>query len=270
MRNVIVCLALVAGCSGNKSHGGDMSSAGLQLEPNAVEQGGVELIGIRYADGTAETELVSGFVTTDGKPGPCSIGMLSGCTVRFCPAGDAGGGMATSIAAAGMGTATLGGGAAPITFETNGTTFVESTWLGGESLSVQATGNVVPAFNVMLTAPPRAKMLTPKPTTTGTMPLMRSAGLPITWQPVTPGDLKIELSTPTKSYSAVCTVAGTAGAYTVPPAALMFFPSAQVALSASVVTQAHTTAGTWPVDVIASSPTTDPAGNPWGLELSLQ
>jgi hypothetical protein len=277
MRSLIVCVAILGGCSAKSGSHGDMSTAvdlsrgGLALEPTPPMQGNVMIWGYRFASGELHTSIAADFATSDGKPGPCSREVADGCSVEYCPRDDAGGQSSPNLTLVSGGMATLSGDGAPITFSTSGTADVNRSWSGGESLSLQVAGDVAPGFSASLTAPGRTNVLTPAMPMNGqtTVPVTRTVGFSLTWQPVSPGDMQVVLEAP--YYTVTCTLPGDKGAYTVPPSALARLPADPVNASAGVVAATQTTAGAWPMVMTALAPANDNAsGAMWAVRLSLQ
>jgi hypothetical protein len=245
-----------------------LSPGGLALEPTPAMQGNVMIWGYRFAGGSLHTSVDAAFATSDGKPGPCSSEAVASCTVEICPINDGGLTLSPTLTLVSAGMATLSGDGAPISFATSGTADVDRSWSGGESLSVQAAGDVVPAFMTSLMAPARTHVLTPAVPMTGAVPVMRSAGFSVTWQPATPGDMQIVLQA--GGDTVTCTTPGDKGAFTVPPGALALLPDVGVNASAGLVATSHTMAGSWPIAMTALAPANDSNGNLWGVALSLQ
>jgi hypothetical protein len=180
----------------------------------------------------------------------------------------------------GAGTLTLmtpGGGMVPMPYNTPsgtyGTTLVPP-WSGGESYTIVATGDVVPAFSLAIMAPARPTMQSPPRSDAGPT-VDRSAGVTVTWTAATPGTMTIEIDADlTDAFLFMsCDAPASAGSYHVPPSALAAIPANAVndTHTAGIATTTTTMAGDWPITFTAESVPNDAAsGMPWIMPVTLQ
>jgi hypothetical protein len=299
---IVACIVLLGGCGANTlapddlavaDLGGadasvgdlaasDLSGAALVLDPNPAAIGNISVASESYT-GYRATSGFAQFSTYAGSTlGPCAHATIASCTLASCPRTDGGGAAPgpprTPVSA---GTLTFSGVGAPVTFDASGALTVPGmgVWSGGETLSVQASGADVAAFTVSLTAPGRARVLTPpRPSDTNArIAIDRASGFTVTWTPAPSGTLAITISTdhPDAFLSLECETAASAGSYTVPATALLALPTdgAGSTVLAETRAEASVLAGTsyFPVRFVASASAIDDALDlPWIAGVTLQ
>lgn len=290
MRSTILCAAVVTiGCGSatgrSASDGGTDMAAMSGPEANPPKLATLTLQSYFFT-GFAMATATAVFSTYDGgASGPCSVTPAGACRLRSCPRDTDMGGIArppmrTNV---GAGTVTLTGpaGAMPLAVGSDGSYSVSlgtmKPWSGGESFTMSATGDVVPAFTATILASSRPRMLTPpRPAMNGPNPTaMRSAGLPITWSAASPGTLTITIATDTATsfLALLCDVATSAGSYTVAPEALAALPTdgTNTTLTANVANTSTMMAGDWPVTfTVENVPNDDAQDLPWIMGLTWQ
>lgn len=290
MRSAILLAAAVTiGCgsaTGRSSSDGGADMAVMSgPEANPPKLGILTLQSV-YFSGFAMATAIATFSSYDGgQSGPCSVMPVGGCRLRSCPrdtdmGGIARGPLRTNVGA-GMVTLTGPAGMMPLAAGSDGSYSLslgtDKPWSGGESFTISATGDVVPAFTATLLAPSRPRMLTPaRPAMNGPNPTAtRSAGLPITWSAASPGTMTITIATDTATsfLDLLCDTATSSGSYTVAPEALAALPAdgTDTTLTANVSNSSTTMAGDWPITfTIENVPNDDAQDLPWIMGITWQ
>jgi hypothetical protein len=143
----------------------------------------------------------------------------------------------------------------------------------GDTLTVSAPGDLVPAFSATVTAP--AQPTVTSPPVAGGMQLMwtRSSDLPLTWSGGAAGTLQVALIASGQAMvppSGInCTFAASDGTGAIPGAALQLLPTGPAAVYVTVGSQSVVAAGSWSVTVSASTAPLAPDGSPYALTVNL-
>jgi hypothetical protein len=277
---VAACLTMLACSKPAMTTGGgvDMSVSSFVLDDNPAKLADIGLTSYIF---TGATSFQSTFIgvslsTYSGAGGPCSHRAVGACTLHRCPRTDMGGGAMTGPprTPTSAGTLTLTGlGTMPIDLPV-GATQSPVAWNGGETLSVQATGGMVPAFNISVVAPAHTKVLTPQRPAMGNLTVDRSKGFTVTWMPVPSGTMQLFIGgdLPDAFVSLVCETPATSGTYTFAPDALSSLgTSTSIGTGAQVLSRGSMTAGDWPITMEAGAPVDNSTGDQtWGVALSWQ
>ncbi len=285
---IVMAAAMALGCgaaSGRSS--GDGGAADLAVptgpEANPPKLGTLTLNSVFFT-GFADAHAAASFTTyAGGVAGPCTLEAAGSCRVQSCPKdGDLGSatpGPARTPVGAGM--VTVAGPAGTMTLTDAANVYSLSLgstepWMGGESFTMAATGDVVSAFSLVVSAPSRPAISSPPKPASGTpLVVSRAGGLPIAWTPSSPGTLTIDVSGETASaqVDVLCDVATSAGSYTVSTDALAAIPAGATStgVSARSSTVATAMAGDWPITFTAQDAANDAtSGTVWLFDITLQ
>jgi hypothetical protein len=281
----VVVLAFTAACSGNGSYkgdaspddGGNASDAAVADAPATPDGGGPAFTGYVSAFSSsyvinsqpiASGSLSAGF-TADGGASTCVATQVAPCQIYKCTSGQDAGAQQFPSA----GDVSLSGGTTPVTISptANGTYTSKSAtttlWNGGETLTMQATGAQVPAFNGTLTAPFKVTLSTP--TMSGqSITVNRSTPFVLTWTGAGSSTVIVSFSTTNTIVS--CQFDGTAGNGSVPSSALQNLPAGSGGFGIYSSAMSHVTAGNWDVTLEGFSLGVTPNGGPTSATLTLQ
>jgi hypothetical protein len=122
----------------------------------------------------------------------------------------------------------------------------------GATLTVNAAGGVVPAFNGSLTAPSRVLITTPAQGA-GTISVDRTKGFTVAWSGSSAGDVVVYLDGGAgRGTQLTCQFAASGGTGTIPAAALQLLPAGSGGYSMSTETSSTVRAGDWAVQLSAT------------------
>jgi hypothetical protein len=123
-------------------------------------------------------------------------------------------------------------------------------FMGGESITVRATGGEVPSFMGLVTAPSEPTLSQPI-----TQPISRNADYGLSWSDGGAGQLRVSLTVPQMNGNPGidCTFPAAAGAGAIPAQALSMLPSGQGIMSFSIISTSDFPAGDWQVELAATT-----------------
>lgn len=214
--------------------------------------------------------------TQDGAP-PCTSTPEGACNILVCGTDGSGGagGMPEPPTPphAGDVTISVGGTTLTLTPDADGAytagVGTGSLLMGGETITVAAAGDTVPAFTGDVTAPSVVTVTEPDFDMMGAVTIDRAADLNVVWTDGATGDVFVVVSATGPMYTQVgCTFPASAGAGTVPAATLSALPSSPNGIFAvSANGSAEVTAGDFDVSLQvnqAASADSGPTGNASG------
>ena len=288
----LIAIALVAGCqSMSGGHAGTATATGNsppQSEPNPGTTPTVPTAG-----DVPRSETHVGTVVLDSDPSSagsgsyvyptfsdvtpetgCTQTVVGDCTVVVCSASAAPPPTLPQLYSAGAITVT-GGLYGVNTLPAADGSYAEldsanPLWSGGEPLTVAASGDVVPAFNLTLRAP--RPLVVRTPSSSSSIAIDRTQDLAIRWDPSTDGvDITIgaDGSGDTSGY-VLCSVPSEPGGYTLPSSLLAQLPPGPGAVIVESVGQQVRAPGTWTIYAEARAVALDDAGGAFSKLATLQ
>jgi hypothetical protein len=142
-----------------------------------------------------------------------------------------------------------------------------SLWLGGEELTVTATGDVVPPFAARVVTPSEIMIQTPRPER-----LLRQAPFAISWLGASAGDVVVDIEQPSAQppFYFECRFDVGAGVAVVPTEALGLLPPGPATLSISTENRGSVVAGSWLVKTFARTHAADLEGHEYAEPVTLE
>jgi hypothetical protein len=252
------------GCNRALEIGGDggavdlLSSTGRFFDPNG-KHGVVDLLSGSYKQGASsysETKVSASFTEISGAPvcfcsgvsviGPCTV--FAGCA----PCGPVPMGTPESA-----GNLVITGGKKPISLTPPYAPFsdlMNTLWLGGETLTISAQGDVVPSFSGTLVAPTSFALTTPD-VSAATTPIPLSKDLLLTW--TGGGSAEVTVNFVAIEPSLLCSFPAGPGQAVIPHEVFgNYSPNTTAELSVGVSATASIAVSDWSILVSAGVPPT--------------
>jgi hypothetical protein len=238
--------------------------------------GDIVLTSGRYSSGAVQTlKAEAQFVPSLADTG-CSIALADSsgsCTIEVCgwnsyPLASAGAIQVTGGSYALALAQKEGGAYAPLLDGDASDAGPASLWLGGESLTVTASGGVVPPFVGHVVAPSEIMVQTPGPTR-----LLRQGAFAISWVGASIGDVVVEIDQPANGHAGYyleCHFPVSAGVGVVSSEALGRLAAGGATMTVSTENRASLTAGPWLVKTFARTHASDLEGNEYLEAVTLE
>ena len=271
-----------SGAGGSSAAGGAGPTSGGYIGITQVSFGTGSTAGDQYS---AEAVFIPTVTPIALDPG-CTRSQDGDCSLLICPpsgAGGAGGadGAGGSPPMTDAGVITITGGSKTVTLvPANGAYAVvsDNTLLfhGGETLTLSAVGNVVPAFTGILTAPDSPTLTAPAlpPVLSSPLVIPRSQPLQFSWSMPANDTILVVInsgdSASTGTGRVACNFAGSKGSAAIPAADLQMLPAGAGNLGVQAFDMQMITAGSYGIGFEASSSMNDAKGRPASGTVTLQ
>ncbi len=207
------------------------------------------------------SSIYARFASGPASANPCVITTSSNCTTTVCTSD--GGLSETVVTLSSAGTLSIAGtlvdGGISLMPRTNGTYYDQlntQLWAGGETLTLSATGAVVPAFSAQTVVAPLDIVVTaPSCATNNCGTLSRSTPLTVSWtgggSSTVDVDLTVNDSVNLRVGKILCTFPASAGTGVIPTGVLATVPAGQGFLTIKPTGSTSFAAGAWMVSIIA-------------------
>lgn len=213
------------GGSGTTTSSSSSTSTTGSTAPSGLHVGIVAVgSGPQHATDQHGYKALAGFSTApDGSPGAFTEATVGPCVVRRYTTLPVKGAPIKQSA----GTITIDGGVHTLSLSPDGNgkyaeldSSTEDLFSGGETITIKAAGDVVPAFSFSMIAPSGVDLTQPaEPPNKGPLPVDRTADLTFSWSGGGSGDVIAVLTDPSAT-RVTCTFASAPGKGTIPKAAL--------------------------------------------------
>jgi hypothetical protein len=235
---------------------GVVTDTGVPLVP--AKAGAITMTATRVMLGMMtinSTNIGGSFADSTGVVGGCTTQTMGDCQVVTC----AGGGSMSRIVSAGDISIAGGSGGNIMLMRSamNAYTFNSMTERlpANSMLTVTATGDAmgVPAFSGMVAVPGPIGLTMPSLTPGGTLTIVRSMPLVLTWSGGAAGRVQVVLSAGAMAPSVTCSFMAAGATGTVPPSVLMMLPAGNGGIAVTSANRTDVMAGEYRVSLFANT-----------------